>query len=78
MSTKKSGESVQRWTAKRRANLVLSILKGEEIKKLKQKIGELVIDNAISTTKRPRSSERGDGRLREKGVPRVEGSTLRS
>ena len=76
MSTKKSGESVQRWTAKRRANLVLSILKGEEIKKLKQKIGELVIDNAISTTKRPRSSERGDGRLREKGVPRVEGSTL--
>ena len=29
MSTKKEEESVQRWTAKRRANLVLSILKGE-------------------------------------------------
>ena len=29
MSTKKEEEFVQRWTAKRRANLVLSILKGE-------------------------------------------------
>ena len=92
MSTQKSEETVQRWTAKRRASLVLSILKGEtsvqeaarkhglrvaevegwkeryelaaenalrarprnedalkdeEIKKLKQKVGELVIDNDI-------------------------------
>ena len=92
MSTKKEEESVQRWTAKRRANLVFSILKGEtsvqeaarkhglrvaevedwkdrytlgaenalrsrsrneealkdeELQKLKQKIGELVIDNDI-------------------------------
>ena len=92
MSTKKEDESVQRWTAKRRASLVLSIvkcetsaqeaarkhglrvaevedwkdryllaaenalrarprneeaLKDEELKKLKQKIGELVIDNDI-------------------------------
>ena len=89
MSTKKKEESVQRWTAKRRANLVLSILKGEtsvqeaarrhglrvaevedwkerytraaenalrsrsrneeafKDEELKQKIGELVIDNDI-------------------------------
>ena len=64
-------ENVQRWTAKRRAALVLSIVKGEtsvqesarkhgltvaeveewqeaqkdeQIKKLKQKVGELVLD----------------------------------
>jgi transposase-like protein len=92
MSKKTEEESVQRWTAKRRASLVLSVLKGEtsvqegarkhglrvaevedwkeryllaaenalrsrprneealkeeELKKLKQKIGELVIDNDI-------------------------------